>query len=159
MLSAELLADIGRTLKVPELLKIISKSDSISCAGKDAGEYKAPPFQFPNDELGIGHRDVRVPDCIPQGTGLEIKCAALARNALTEPNPGLADSICLFGFFCADCGKIPAGFLIFESNIISMPGRTIKYREGKPHNKPLTTRQPAEFYMSAVSHFEKVNKL
>ena len=52
----------------------------------------------------------------------------------------------LFSFFCANCGKIPAGFLIFESDIILRTITTKENREGK-YNKLLIKEQRTVFHV------------
>jgi hypothetical protein len=136
VIGAELFPDIRGTLEIPELLKEINEADGIGGIGEDAGEDETTAFHLIDDELGVSPGDFRVPDCIPQGAGFKVKPAASARDAIAIPGPSLADSIGLFCFFRANCGKTPARFLIFESDVISMPVRTVKDGERKHHNKP-----------------------
>jgi hypothetical protein len=135
MFTPELFLDIGRTVIIPKLIKEFDQKRRIGGAGEDAGLNEAPPPQFVNYEFGVRHGDFRMAYRIPQDTGFKIEGTAFAGDTVTIPHPRLADSVLFDFFFCADSGKIPACFFIFEGDIEIRPPGAGEDRKGKNHNK------------------------
>jgi hypothetical protein len=151
MLTPEFLLDIGGTVPIPELLKEVKKLGGIGRPGEDAGLNKAPPLQLSNYEFSIGSGDFRMPNRIPQNTGIK---TAFAGNTITVPDPRLADGVLFDLFFCGDGGKIPPRYFIFEGDIEIRPPGTGEDRKGKNHNKH-SSKASGRAYMPVMCHIEK----